>query len=215
MFGKNFDVNYQKKSKRILTIYLIFFNPRLSTNKHFDTAFVKYCVTLTSFRGSCVKKKMLVRSEWCTHQHSCLEAAFRGWGTVFGITTSARLLWCGLYRRIFGEKTYQPTTAYLTASTGHDVIPGVLSVERVNNEVRLGLFLSTLVGSIKGINCAMRLIRQKEDSWNSIVAGAVGGKRVVSSWDLQNGRLVYPYLWQEAKAGHQPSCLCEGLNPPI
>lgn len=58
---------------------------------------------------------------------------------------------------------------------GKDIVAGVLSEERVSSEVRLGLFLSTLVGSVKGLNCFLRLWRNQEDSWNSIIAGGIGG----------------------------------------
>lgn len=51
----------------------------------------------------------------------------------------------------------------------------VLRPKTIRTNMSLGLFMGLQTLLLKGIQCLLRLLRQKEDGWNAITSGAIAG----------------------------------------
>jgi len=96
---------------------------------------------------------------------SCSRNAIKGliWGFVIGYGT----------RAIFGLIT---TLALKRVFTANKILKSTLLSKKSLN---LGLFLGSYNLLFKGSNCLLRFFRQKEDGFNSAIAGAIAGSSML------------------------------------
>jgi len=103
-------------------------------------------------------------TEFCAHKHGCFENAARGLlrGFLGGYVVKSGL---NVALATIFQRAWKKPHLY-KQSVGKD-------------SLRFALFVSTLAGSFKATNCAMRKLRGKEDGLNSLVAGLVSGSVLI------------------------------------
>lgn len=99
------------------------------------------------------------KSNFCKHgrscQGNCLRGFIRSFGMGFGIKAFISLISGLLLQRLY-RKPLQ-------------LVKQVFGID----SLRFGAFLGVFTGSYKGIQCLLRFLRGKEDTWNSGIAAAV------------------------------------------
>ena len=103
-------------------------------------------------------------TQFCRHRFSCQQNALRGFLKTFGAAFSVDFVLSLASGLLSGRIVSHPArTLRIGAKDG----------------LRFAIFLSSCIGGSKLLNCALRLIRGKEDSYNALIAGSIAGLSVL------------------------------------
>ncbi len=135
-------------------------------------------------------------TKWCKHKRSCLyntlHGLLRGFLMGYGLRATLALV----STLILGKKKKINNKSitgwnHIKQSLVHSLFSSL--------PLRFGLFLSLYIGGFKGVQCALRWWRGKEDGYNAAIAGGLSGLSFFLLTDSKaaksspNGSEVLPY----------------------
>ncbi|EGG21868.1 hypothetical protein DFA_01754 [Cavenderia fasciculata] len=108
------------------------------------------------------------KNRLCKHRGSCIHSTLYTWarGLLIGYGLRASM---ALLSAIFIRRLYKNPRKLVNQTLLH------------KDPIGFGLFLAFYTGGFKGVNCLLRAIRQKEDGYNSAIAGFVAGASMMFS----------------------------------